>query len=120
MIISPVSLQGRSDIRWGTGKKSAEQMGVYGNPFTGKAVEPVKPLPSRSRGYFGIPACWFLMKNGLAITGTAGLLTDAAAAGLVDFEDVFLRLSQAAFRLSSQVVETLRQSVNKHRPSAES
>jgi hypothetical protein len=57
---------------------------------------------------------------GLQITGTAGLLTDAAAAGLVDFEDVFLRLSQTAFRLSSQVVETLRQSVNKHRPPAES
>ena len=57
---------------------------------------------------------------GLQITGTAGLLTDAAAAGLVDFEDVFLRLSQKAFRLSSQVVETLRQSVNKHRPPAES
>lgn len=52
---------------------------------------------------------------GLQITGTAGLLTDAAAAGLVDFEDVFLRLSQTAFRLSPQVVETLRQSVNKYR-----
>jgi predicted nucleic acid-binding protein len=26
---------------------------------------------------------------GLQITGTAGLLTDAAAAGMVDFEDVF-------------------------------
>ena len=56
---------------------------------------------------------------GLQITGTAGLLTDAAAAGLVDFEDVFLRLSKTAFRLSAQVVETLRQSVSKHRPPAE-
>jgi predicted nucleic acid-binding protein len=55
---------------------------------------------------------------GLQITGTAGLLTDAAAAGLVDFEDVFLRLSKTAFRLSAQVVETLRQSVSKHRPPA--
>lgn len=56
---------------------------------------------------------------GLQITGTAGLLTDAAAADLVDFEDVFLRLSKTAFRLSAQVVENLRQSVNKHRPPAE-
>jgi predicted nucleic acid-binding protein len=48
---------------------------------------------------------------GLQITGTAGLLTDAAEAGLVDFEDVFLRLSQTGFRLSSQVVESLRQSL---------
>jgi predicted nucleic acid-binding protein len=55
----------------------------------------------------------------LQITGTAGLLTDAAAAGLVDFEDVFLRLSQTGFRLSSQVVETLRQSVNKNCQPAE-
>ena len=56
---------------------------------------------------------------GLQITGTAGLLTDAAAAGLVDFDDVFLRLSQTGFRLSSQVVETLRQSVTKNCPPAE-
>lgn len=56
---------------------------------------------------------------GLKITGTAGLLTDAAAAGLVDFEDVFLRLSKTAFRLSAQVVETLRQSVNQPHPPAE-
>jgi predicted nucleic acid-binding protein len=55
---------------------------------------------------------------GLQITGTAGLLTDAAAAGLVDFEDVFLRLSKTAFRLSGQVVDTLRQSVSKPRPPA--
>lgn len=56
---------------------------------------------------------------GLKITGTAGLLTDAAAAGLVNFEDVFLRLSKTAFRLSAQVVETLRQSVNQPRRPAE-
>jgi predicted nucleic acid-binding protein len=56
---------------------------------------------------------------GLQITGTAGLLTDAAAAGLVDFEDVFLRLSKTTFRLSAQVVESLRQSVNQPRPPAE-
>ena len=55
---------------------------------------------------------------GLQITGTAGLLTDAAAAGLVDFEDVFLRLSKTPFRLSAQVVETLRQSVNQPRRAA--
>jgi predicted nucleic acid-binding protein len=55
---------------------------------------------------------------GLQITGTAGLLTDAAAAGLVDFEDVFLRLSKTAFRLSGQVLDTLRQSVSKPRPPA--
>ena len=57
---------------------------------------------------------------GLPITGTAGLLTDAAAAGLVDFEAVFLRLSQTGFLLSSQVVESLRQSLAKHGPPAES
>ena len=55
---------------------------------------------------------------GLQITGTAGLLTDAAAAGLVDFEDVFLRLSKTAFRLSAQVVDNLSQSVSKHSPPA--
>ena len=55
---------------------------------------------------------------GLQITGTAGLLTDAAAAGLVDFEDVFLRLSKTAFRLSAQVVDNLHQSVSKHSPPA--
>lgn len=47
---------------------------------------------------------------GLRITGTAGLLTDAAVAGLIDFEDAFLRLSQTEFRLGAQVVEVLRQS----------
>ncbi|MCU0752073.1 MAG: hypothetical protein MUC40_03400 [Akkermansiaceae bacterium] len=55
---------------------------------------------------------------GLRITGTAGLLTDAAAAGLIDFEDAFLRLSQTGFRLGAQVVETLRQDLAKRLPSA--
>lgn len=45
---------------------------------------------------------------GLRITGTAGLLKDAAMEGLIDFEDAFSRLSQTGFRLSPQVVETLR------------
>ena len=48
---------------------------------------------------------------GLQITGTAGLLTDAAAAGLIDFEDVFLRLSRTEFRLSPQIVKGLRLSL---------
>lgn len=48
---------------------------------------------------------------GLKITGTAGLLTDAAAAGLIDFDDAFLRLAQTGFRLSPQVVESLRRSL---------
>lgn len=54
---------------------------------------------------------------GLRITGTAGLLTDAAAAGLVDFDDVFMRLERTGFRLSSQIVETLRQSLANDRRS---
>jgi len=49
---------------------------------------------------------------GLQITGTAGLLADAAAAGLIDFEDAFLRLSQTGFRLDAQVVEQLRQGLS--------
>jgi predicted nucleic acid-binding protein len=55
---------------------------------------------------------------GLRITGTAGFLTDAAAAGLINFEDAFLRLSQTGFRLSGQVVETLRQDLAKRFPPA--
>lgn len=55
---------------------------------------------------------------GLRITGTAGLLTDAAAAGLIDFEDVFLRLAQTGFRLNAGVVETLRQDLAKRLPPA--
>jgi uncharacterized protein len=55
---------------------------------------------------------------GLRITGTAGLLTDAAAAGLVDFEDAFLRLSQTGFRLSAEIVEALRTGHGKRRPPA--
>jgi predicted nucleic acid-binding protein len=46
---------------------------------------------------------------GLSIIGAAGLLCDAARAGLIDFEDTFRRLAQTRFRLSPTVVETLRQ-----------
>lgn len=56
---------------------------------------------------------------GLRITGTAGLLTDAAAEGLIDFEDVFLRLARTEFRLSPQIVETLRQSLATRIPPTE-
>lgn len=48
---------------------------------------------------------------GLRITGTAGLLTDAAAAGFIDFDDAFQSLSRTGFRLSPQVVECLRLSL---------
>jgi predicted nucleic acid-binding protein len=44
---------------------------------------------------------------GLRMTGAAGVLTDAAASGWVDFEDVFRRLGQTRFRLAEAVVETL-------------
>jgi len=53
---------------------------------------------------------------GLRITGTAGLLTDASAAGLIDFDDAFLRLSQTGFRLSTQIVQTLRQDLARRLP----
>ncbi len=46
---------------------------------------------------------------GLRITGAAGLLCDAARAGLIDFEHTFQRLAQTRFRLSPTVIETLRQ-----------
>ncbi len=46
---------------------------------------------------------------GLLITGAAGVLTDAAMAGLVDFEDVFQRLSSTKFRIAAPIVEALRQ-----------
>lgn len=55
---------------------------------------------------------------GLPITGTAGLLADAAAAGLIDFEDAFLRLSQTGFRLSAEIVESLRLSLPDRNPPA--
>jgi predicted nucleic acid-binding protein len=51
---------------------------------------------------------------GLRMTGTAGLLADAAVAGLIDFDEVFLRLSQTGFRLSTQVVDELRRKLQKH------
>ncbi len=46
---------------------------------------------------------------GLRITGAAGVLTDAAAAGLIEFEAVFQRLALTKFRLAAPVVEILRQ-----------
>jgi len=49
---------------------------------------------------------------GLPLIGTAGLLCDAASSGLIDFEKTFDRLARIRFRLSSKVVEILRQ---KHR-----
>lgn len=55
---------------------------------------------------------------GLPITGTAGLLAAAAAAGLIDFEDAFLRLSQTGFRLGNEIVESLRAEQGKLRPPA--
>lgn len=55
---------------------------------------------------------------GLPITGTAGLLADAAAAGMIDFEDAFLRLSQTGFRLSAEIVESLRLSLPDRNPPA--
>ena len=46
---------------------------------------------------------------GLRITGAAGVLTDAAAAGLIDFEAIFQRLALTKFRLADKWVEILRQ-----------
>jgi hypothetical protein len=51
---------------------------------------------------------------GLRITGAAGVLTDAAAAGIIDFESTFQRLSLTKFRLAAPLVEVLRQ---RHRAS---
>lgn len=53
---------------------------------------------------------------GLRFTGAAGALTDAAAAGLVDFDDVFQRLAQTKFRLAVSVVEDLRRRLAQTRP----
>ena len=46
---------------------------------------------------------------GLHITGAAGLLCDAASAGLIDFDDAFARLTHTRFRLSARVMDVLRQ-----------
>lgn len=54
---------------------------------------------------------------GLKITGAAGVLTDAAAAGLIQFEEVFQRLAQTQFRLSPTIVEELRQRYQVSNPS---
>ena len=48
------------------------------------------------------------MALGLRITGAAGMLTDAAAAGLIDFEATFQRLALTKFRLADPLVEILR------------
>ena len=48
---------------------------------------------------------------GLEITGTAGLLMDAASEGLIDFEDALRRLAATGFRLSDRILETLCQSL---------
>lgn len=45
---------------------------------------------------------------GLRITGAAGVLTDAAAAGLIDFDETFQRLAETKFRLGNAVVEELK------------
>jgi predicted nucleic acid-binding protein len=50
---------------------------------------------------------------GLKITGTAGLLMEAAATDLIDFDDALQRLSQVGFRLGSHVSATLRQNLAK-------
>lgn len=45
---------------------------------------------------------------GIRITGAAGMLTDAAGLGWIDFDEVFLRLSRTRFRLSDSVIDDLR------------
>ena len=45
---------------------------------------------------------------GLRITGAAGVLTDAAAAGLIDFDETFQRLAETKFRLGNAVVDELK------------
>lgn len=46
---------------------------------------------------------------GLRLTGAAGMICDAASAGLLDFEATFQRLAQTRFRLSAALVGVLRQ-----------
>lgn len=46
---------------------------------------------------------------GLRMTGAAGVLADAASAGMIDFESTIQRLSLTKFRLSASLVEQLRQ-----------
>ena len=50
---------------------------------------------------------------GLKFTGTAGLLMEAAATNLIDFDDALLRLSQVGFRLGANVAGALRQNLAK-------
>jgi predicted nucleic acid-binding protein len=46
---------------------------------------------------------------GLKFTGVAGLLTDAAIAGHVDFNHAFAKLRATKFRLAESIIEELRQ-----------
>ena len=48
------------------------------------------------------------LELGIRITGTAGVLTDAASEGFVDFEATFQRLARTKFRLKSSVIDALR------------
>ena len=101
VIISPVSLQERSDIRWGTGKKSEKFCRANGRiresfhwqgRKAGEASAITLAWPFRDFSLLVLDekrGRKVASALGLLITGTAGLSTDAAAAGLVDFEDVF-------------------------------
>ena len=51
----------------------------------------------------------------LRITGAAGVLTDAASEGLVDFEATFQRLARTQFRLKSSVIDVLRKRLDERR-----
>ena len=52
---------------------------------------------------------------GLRITGAAGVLTDAASEGLIDFETTFQRLARTRFRLKSSVIDVLRKRLDERR-----
>jgi predicted nucleic acid-binding protein len=45
---------------------------------------------------------------GLPLTGTVGLLLDAALVGLIDFEQAISKLQATSFRISSKILELLR------------
>ncbi len=49
-------------------------------------------------------------------TGTAGVLYEAARAGILDFEAAICRLQTTSFRLSSNVVDELRQRLRANHP----
>lgn len=50
---------------------------------------------------------------GLKMTGVLALVTDAAIAGLVDFEDAIQRLKAVNFRISDVLIEEARMSISK-------